>query len=135
MGASGTIVVTSDGGATWSAEDLGTDVDLESVHFVDASHGWVVGKSGTILVTIDGGATWTAQDSGTGLGLSGVDFCRRRPRLGSRRRYPRNLDGGATWTQQEPWLGYSVSAVDFVDTNHGWLWVATRYLGHLERRH
>ncbi len=44
-----TILATSDGGATWSAQTSGTTNTLFGVSFVDPSHGWAVGDVGTIL--------------------------------------------------------------------------------------
>ena len=74
VGDLGTILVTSDGGATWDAQRSGTTNHLNAVSFTDAAHGWAVGDLGTILVTSDGGATWGAQDSGVWQRLNGVTF-------------------------------------------------------------
>jgi hypothetical protein len=74
VGASGTILATGDGGATWTQQTSGTTNTLNAVSFVDTSHGWATGLGGTILATNDGGATWTPQSSGTGYNLVGVSF-------------------------------------------------------------
>jgi photosystem II stability/assembly factor-like uncharacterized protein len=57
VGADGTIVRTTDGGATWERQTSGTKNFLAGVSFVDANTGTAVGVAGTILRT-DGGATW-----------------------------------------------------------------------------
>jgi photosystem II stability/assembly factor-like uncharacterized protein len=57
---------------TWTGQDSGTNRNLDSVDFVDATTGWAVGD--TILHTTDGGMTWAAQNSGTTVGLYSVDF-------------------------------------------------------------
>jgi hypothetical protein len=44
VGGSGTILHTTDGGATWSFQSSGTDLRLQSACFLDASTGWVVGS-------------------------------------------------------------------------------------------
>ena len=49
VGADGTILATSNGGATWSGQSSGTTSDLYGVAFSDASHGRAVGQRGTIL--------------------------------------------------------------------------------------
>ena len=69
VGDAGTILATSDGGATWVAQDSGVTGGFASVSFPDASHGWAVGDGGYgfIVTTSDGGATWTGQ-SGVGTG-------------------------------------------------------------------
>nr|MCU0294777.1 YCF48-related protein [Candidatus Nanopelagicales bacterium] len=52
VGDGGTILATSDGGATWTAQSSGTTENvLYGVAFTDASHGWAVGGGGTILAT------------------------------------------------------------------------------------
>ena len=55
VGAYGTILATTDGGAIWSAQNSGTTERLYGVAFSDATHGWAVGWNGTILATTDGG--------------------------------------------------------------------------------
>ena len=71
------VVVTHDGGATWTRQTKGlptTGVDFHGVSFVDRQHGWAVGDSGAIYVTVDGGATWWSQPSGVSAALRGVCF-------------------------------------------------------------
>ncbi len=87
VGDYGTIVRTSDGGATWTLMG-GTSEDLRGVSFVDANTGTAVGGSRTlppftpavtatgvgdsILHTTDAGANWRPQFSGTSNFLRGV---------------------------------------------------------------
>jgi hypothetical protein len=74
VGDSPVILATSDGGATWKAQDAssaGIEAHLKSVTFSDAAHGWAVGdatnhggvSTPVILATRDGGAIWKAQDA------------------------------------------------------------------------
>ncbi len=70
VGQSGTIIRTSDGGATWTGQVSGTTWDLTGVSFADTQHGWVIGEYEEVgrvldyqglrvmLRTVDGGATW-----------------------------------------------------------------------------
>ena len=74
VGWSGTIVGTTNGGATWIHQTSGTTEQLRAVDFIDPSNGWSVGESGTILGTTDGGATWSPQASGTTNDLRDVFF-------------------------------------------------------------
>ena len=55
VGVFGTILRTTDGGSTWTAQDSGTTNRLLGVSFTDASTGTAVGSGGTILRTTDGG--------------------------------------------------------------------------------
>ena len=51
----GTILRTTDGGATWTKQFIGTSNDLIGVSFTDANTGTVVGQGGTIMRTTTGG--------------------------------------------------------------------------------
>jgi photosystem II stability/assembly factor-like uncharacterized protein len=64
VGDVGTILASSDGGATWTAQRSGTDLPMTSVRFADSKVGWATATNGTILRTIDGGAHWTLLSSG-----------------------------------------------------------------------
>jgi photosystem II stability/assembly factor-like uncharacterized protein len=71
------VLVTRDGGATWTQQTHGmfaTGRDLHSVSFADRQHGWAVGDSGLVYVTVDGGSTWWRQTSGVAAALRAVRF-------------------------------------------------------------
>jgi photosystem II stability/assembly factor-like uncharacterized protein len=74
VGDSGTIMVSTDGGAIWSQRPSGTTQHLWGAHFVDENLGWAVGDGGTILATADGGRTWAKQGSGISTNLQDVTF-------------------------------------------------------------
>lgn len=70
------VLVTSDGGQTWTEQGKGsslTQYTLSDLAFVDALHGWVFAGSydwtalGGAWQTSDGGKTWTAVQTGTGM--------------------------------------------------------------------
>ncbi len=67
VGDGGTILHSSDGGATWEAESSSTTQPLQSVYFLDASHGWAVGDAGTILYRNSSGVWGATAASGTKL--------------------------------------------------------------------
>ena len=145
VGDSGSIIATTDGGASWSTEDsgyAGSDAILSSICFVDADHGWAVGSddSGAVIVaTADGGATWNSQDAsaaGENAWLSSVSFVDADHgwAVGSSLDYDSGpalvilatTDGGATWDAQ-----YAapvkvldsmeeLNAVTFVSAERGW---------------
>jgi len=71
------VLVTDDGGATWTRQFKGLLADgltLHGVWFVDREHGWAVGDSGTIYVTADGGTSWWRRQSGVSADLLDVRF-------------------------------------------------------------
>ena len=110
------VLATSDGGATWQRQNLGSvSNQLESVDFIDVTHGWAVGGDGAepcIFVTGDGGANWEAQDASgvaSDVVLHSVSFADATHgwavgTAGKDNPAPVILatsDGGATWTAQD----------------------------------
>lgn len=57
VGHGGTVIATTNGGATWTPQASGVTATLFDVCFVDAARGWAVASSGTILRTVNGGAS------------------------------------------------------------------------------
>lgn len=55
----GTILRSTDSGATWNGVDTPTERNLFAVDFFDGRNGWAVGAQGAILRSTDGGATWS----------------------------------------------------------------------------
>lgn len=65
-GDNGTVLKTTDGGATWNAVNISTSYPVRQVSFTSTTQGWAaVGDpnnyttSGALYVTADGGTTWT----------------------------------------------------------------------------
>lgn len=58
----GAVLVSEDGGESWSPASTPVDETLFSVSFADARHGWAVGDGGVILRSTDGGRSWTRQE-------------------------------------------------------------------------
>ncbi|MCH2360276.1 MAG: YCF48-related protein [Pirellulales bacterium] len=74
VGDRGVIWQTQDGGASWRLSDCPVTCQLNSVHFVDRTTGWIAGgwhhagstfTSGVVLKTTNGGITWQRVDDGT----------------------------------------------------------------------
>ena len=74
VGNGGGILLTDDGGATWTPSTNDAFYGLWAVAFADASNGVLVGQGGIVSRTSDGGVTWTNEASGTANQLSGVAF-------------------------------------------------------------
>jgi uncharacterized protein (TIGR03437 family) len=70
----GTIINTTDGGATWSNQDPGVAVNLSALFFLNANQGWAVGDNGTTVRTTDGGAHWTQAPVATASSFESVFF-------------------------------------------------------------
>jgi photosystem II stability/assembly factor-like uncharacterized protein len=64
IGERGVIAYSLDGGEHWNQAKVPVSTMLTAMHFVDDTHGWVVGHSAVILHTQDAGETWTLQYDG-----------------------------------------------------------------------
>src|SRR6266542_4698841 len=64
IGYGGKILETTDGGASFSKIESGTDLALYKM-FVRGNQVWIAGQEGLILYSADSGKTWQKQDSGT----------------------------------------------------------------------
>ncbi len=74
VGDTGTILKSTDAGATWTPLTSGTTITLHGIYFFDANAGVAVGEQGLILRTTDGGAVWDPVASGVGDALRSVSF-------------------------------------------------------------
>jgi hypothetical protein len=128
VGADASIIVTSDGGTTWTEQNPpgGFSEDLNSVYFHDANNGWAVGDNGSILFTGDGGSNWTTQAAPVGFTetLNSVYFqsVNNGWAVGDNGSILATGDGGANWTAQNPPVGFleNLNSVYFHDANNGW---------------
>lgn len=137
VGAAGTIVATSDGGATWKVQPSGTGIDLLSVSFTDVQSGHAVGggfsSAAVIVATNDGGQTWRTQlacDTGAGVPcsdvttqpLTGVSFvdADNGYAVGNSGTMLATTDGGASWQRQTSHNSGPLYAVSFSDRNNGY---------------
>ena len=57
-GERGRILVSADGGGTWTVAATPTHHTLTSLHFADARNGLATGHQGVLLRSRDGGVTW-----------------------------------------------------------------------------
>jgi len=127
----GTVMVTKDGGATWSGAEAG-DGTLTAAQLIDGVSGWLVGKDGVIYRTEDGGSTWAA--SGPTGYPAGEDFYKVHFMgtlvgyvLGYHGVY-KTVDGGASWRNN--WLPDVPTRdawdMSFIDEQTGYL-LGSRY--------
>jgi photosystem II stability/assembly factor-like uncharacterized protein len=121
VGRAGTILRTTDGGATWRGIRNDATSDLFGVHFTDENTGTVVGSNGAILRTFDGGRQWSTQNSTTTLDLHAVFFSDANAGIavGESGMILRTSDGGTTWQQQFSGTTCDLRAVYFTDPNRG----------------
>lgn len=115
VGTGGTILKTSDAGASWDKLKTHTRDNLTDIDFVNNQIGYATGINGTLLKTIDGGSSWSAMNTGTTQHLNSVNFP-----VDANTGYIggigptllKTTDGGLTWTPQFVAEG-SVKAIVF----------------------
>lgn len=66
-GSNGIIMVTDDGGITWTETTPPDCSDLEKVIFLDSITGWICGSDGELRKTMDGGYTWSEKSNSYGM--------------------------------------------------------------------
>jgi photosystem II stability/assembly factor-like uncharacterized protein len=117
VGSFGTILRTTNGGATWTAQSSGTPLDLYGVSFSNANTGIVVG-SGIALRTTNGGETWSTQSSGI---LRSVWFTDgiNGAAVGQAGTIARTTDGGITWVAQASGTSAHLLDVSFTSSDKG----------------
>ena len=100
VGDRGTLLVTSDGGATWSRGQLDTSLAAFDAA-LSGDRRVVVGQMGLIRYSDDGGANWTTADSGTGQRLMAVSMngSGLAVAVGSFGTILLSEDGGETWRE------------------------------------
>ena len=104
VGERGHVLVSTDGGASWTQSPAPTRALLTAVHMHDERTGWAVGHDAVILRTRDGGETWSLvheapeeerplldvwfRDERTGLAVGAYGY------------FLATEDGGETWTSR-----------------------------------
>jgi photosystem II stability/assembly factor-like uncharacterized protein len=134
VGQAGTILHSSDDGATWQSQSSGVTAELSAVCFGDALHGWAVGGQDTgslgqsptsqvILRTVDGGATWFSQPAPGKRPLRALTFVDPLQgwAVGDGGAVVRTVDGGASWQAVATGFPDWLTCVHFVDSTHGWI--------------
>jgi len=77
VGASGTVLKTTDGGGSWDLINTGYSNDFNAVRIIDNDRVVIAGDGGLILHSADGGTTWEViQQSGQDYDIYGLDIDR-----------------------------------------------------------
>lgn len=127
-GVNGTILFTTDGGATWKNQTSPVKVPLNAIQFLNQNDGWIVGDEGAVMNTNDGGLTWrhTAQSFEN---LNAICFVT--PKIGvivgtsirgraeDKTTILRTDDGGNSWRSINSGTTENLNGVAFADTTFG----------------
>ena len=117
-GTGGTILHSSDIGATWITQTSGVVATLMDIQFATSSDGWACGSAGTVVSTQDGGTTWGTDMSGAPYEANALYFHSILSGIVLGAGFNASTTtGGNTWS---PTLtDMNVQGVDFVSTSVG----------------
>lgn len=98
-GSDGTIMKTTDAGASWRLIPSPDSVNFNSILFVNSLNGFLVGENGILLRTVDGGETWFRVNLNTKDTFFKIFFVNNYTGfiVGSQGRIIKTNDGGNTW--------------------------------------
>ena len=130
VGEAGAVLVTADGGASWTRRSFFLPQRGVDVAFPTQTRGWLITDAGTVLSSVDGGATWTvreqarlqmnavaATDADHAWVVGGTVDAAGEPGVSV---VLSSDDGGETW-KRRPFGAALLADIDFADDRHGWL--------------
>ena len=118
-GSGGKILLTRDGGMTWTSTELGISTFFYDITFKNTSTGWVVGSQGSILKTTNGGLSWVFQNSGTTKDIFSISMINEEIgwATGQNGIILKTTNGGNTWTIQQSGVVTNLNKVLAVTQN------------------
>ena len=133
VGGPGTLLKSTDAGATWTGVPTKPYFHFNAVCFADATHGWAVGSGSSlsqyyyyapesvVVATTDGGTTWTQQSVPSTETLNGVAFAADDLHgwaVGAQGAIFATTNGGAVWSSQTSGQTDDLLDVCAVDATH-----------------
>lgn len=122
--------------AQWDVYVVYPPNNLDWVHFLDSSRGFIVGHNGSLYKTVNGGVTWTYSlvDSAYPTDLFCIQFVNDSTGWISGRfgRIYKTTNGGVTWTYISSYAGAFggnyLTQILFRDAYEGWVMGSTKFL-------
>jgi photosystem II stability/assembly factor-like uncharacterized protein len=122
VGDAGTIVHTTNAGASWATQVSSTSFSLRAVWFTSDQVGYAAGFGGTVMRTQNAGVSWSRITTlAASENLNDICFADAAHgwTVGANGVIARTDDGGATWTKSFP-TSQELQSVSFCDTTNGW---------------
>lgn len=125
-GENGTIIMSSNGGTSWTNQPTGFFDVLRDIAFVNTSTGVAVGDFGTIYRTTNSGTNWNIVSSNTGESLYGVSKANASTlyACGTNGTVVVSVNSGASWSLQSTpldGLGIAFTSIFFINNQTGWI--------------
>lgn len=137
VGDRGKLLLTEDGGKTFTRLNSGTDLGIFTIQMTDDQNGYLAGQDGLIERTQDGGKSWQRLNSRTQLFIFSLSFADRLHGffVGDRSLVLSTTDGGESFFKRQlqrifppelqdyalPYQEPVLYGVKFVDPMHGWV--------------
>jgi photosystem II stability/assembly factor-like uncharacterized protein len=122
-GECGTVIHTTDGGASWYEQEYGRTDNILDLCMVSDLVGWAAGDNGVILTTTDGGDDWLEQASGVTSGLNAIVFLDSLNgwAAGDNEVILHTTNGGTSWSLQHQVIGQNdINSMTFLNGLNGW---------------
>jgi len=126
VGSGGAFLKTTDGGATWTAQNIGAKYNLFQIHFTSATTGYIMGGirigplMSKVLKTTDGGLTWTEVYSLSNDYIADMFFINdTHGWLSAYQKIIYTTDGGQNWTTVAQPGAHTIKEVFFTSTTKG----------------
>ena len=122
------VLKTTNGGESWSEQNIDTDQWLRKIFMIDNQTGYIVGNSGIIFKTTNGGTDWLPQNSGTNYELASISFINERNGWVAGTTVDdytgvllRTTNGGENWDKVSINGAAAPTSVCFIDSLQGWV--------------
>lgn len=124
IGASGTVLRTTNGGTTWQVQQTVAGIidQLFAVQCKSPGTSWAVGEVGWAIKSTDAGASWSILTIPTLRDLYALSFISTTTGwvVGAYGVIFKTTDGGTTWTEQISGTGATLYSVNFINSTTGW---------------
>ena len=123
VGSSGTVLTTTNGGATWQHLPPPVPPTLLAVDFLDTKTGWIAGSGGKIYATTNGGTYWTQQASTISSDINDIAFVTENLGVAAcvSGGILRTTDGGVHWVSINANTSASLQEIEWVDSSVAWI--------------
>ena len=121
VGNDGTLLISINGGQSWSKRDTRTNDDLKPPVFSSSNVGVIVSIGGTLLLSIDAGRNWENVNSGTRSNLTRPVFTDNHVGVivGDTGDLLVSIDDGRSWTIQDSGTKSSLKPPVFLNEDYG----------------
>jgi photosystem II stability/assembly factor-like uncharacterized protein len=120
-GEAGTILKTTDQGASWNSLNTDVNVDLNYTALISETDIIAIGNNGVIIKSVDGGNMWKQKESGVTLCLYSIDIIQENQYVvcGDNGTILLTTDGGETWNPVQSAATGKLASVRFYNPHSG----------------